>query len=68
MDLGIRTEEAKGTHVLEKAENNAEFLYYFIAALLQEMPYEAGEKLLDTVENYLDTITDIKSEGVLACI
>jgi hypothetical protein len=38
MDLGIRTEEAKGTHVLEKAENNAEFLYYFIAALLQEMP------------------------------
>ena len=68
MDLGIRTEEAKETHVLEKTENNAEFLYYFIAALLQEMPYEAGEKLLDTVENYLDTITDIKSEGVLACI
>ena len=52
----------------EKAENNTEFLYYFIAALLQEIPYEAGEKLLDTVENYLDTITDIKSEGVLACI
>ena len=62
MDLGIRTEEAKGTHVLEKAENNAEFLYYFIAALLQEMPYEAGEKLLDTVENYLDT-TDEKLCG-----
>ncbi len=38
MDLGIRTEEAKETHVLEKTENNAEFLYYFIAALLQEMP------------------------------
>ena len=29
----------------EKAENNAEFLYCFIAALLQEMPYETGEKL-----------------------
>ena len=65
MDLGIRTEEAKGTHVLEKAENNAEFLYYFIAALLQEIPYETGEKLLDIVENYLDTITDIKSDRVL---
>ena len=62
MDLGIRTEEAKGTHVLEKAENNAEFLYYFIAALLQEMPYEAGEKLLDIVENYLDA-TDKKLCG-----
>lgn len=46
----------------EKAENNAEFLYYFIAALLQEMPYEAGEKLLDIVENYLDT-TDEKLCG-----
>ena len=65
MDLGIRTEEAKGTHVLEKAENNAEFLYCFIAALLQEIPYETGEKLLDIVENYLDTITDIKSDRVL---
>jgi hypothetical protein len=65
MDLGIRTEEAKGTHVLEKAENNAEFLYYFIAALLQEMPYEAGEKLLDIVENYLAPVTEVKSERVL---
>lgn len=36
----------------EKAENNTEFLYYFIAALLQEMPYETGEKLLDIVENF----------------
>ena len=46
----------------EKAENNTEFLYYFIAALLQEIPYEAGEKLLDIVENYLDA-TDKKLCG-----
>ena len=46
----------------EKAENNTEFLYYFIAALLQEMPYETGEKLLDIVENYLVT-TDEKLCG-----
>ena len=43
----------------EKANNNAEFLYYFIAALLQEIPYEAGEKLLDIVENYLDTTDEL---------
>lgn len=49
----------------EKAENNAEFLYYFIAALLQEMPYETGEKLLDIVENYLAPVTEVKSERVL---
>lgn len=42
----------------EKAENNTEFLYYFIAALLQEMPYETGEKLLNEVENYMETTAE----------
>lgn len=33
-----------------------DFLYYFIAALLEDLDYEDGEKLLEIIEKYLDDI------------
>lgn len=33
-----------------------DFLYYFIAALLEDLEYEDGEKLLEIIEKYLDNI------------
>lgn len=33
-----------------------DFLYYFIAALLEDLEYEDGEKLFEIIEKYLDNI------------
>ena len=33
-----------------------DFLYYFIAALLEDLECEDGEKLLEIIEKYLDNI------------